>query len=500
MNARTVLSPRRPGRDARAFPILPILVLLAASRAAAQTEPAAPSPAAPAAGEASALDFFLGAEATTETLIAAGARVAALSAEDLARLFDPAPPAEGDAGAAETTARRVGAIRFLRKAAEEQDARPVAGTEAVAAAFAHPSGDLAGEAMALAGAWGVEAARARLAELAGAEEGDTPRLRGAVEGLALLGGDESVAALQTLASRDRGLKVRARAVAALARIDPAAAGLLAAEFLTDPDFANALVEDCSPWEPILGDMVRAFLDRDGGGQAFAVSVASAEVVANGSWALPLDAANAGLGALLGAGRRDAPVFAELRKPVVAGPEGPAFGTHAADAPAVAELIAAVAGGDPAAGANHFARRSRACVVCHAEAAGPGAIGPSIEEMRGLPVERIVAAILRPDEIPGARPSSRIRTDRGRIVRGTVVHEDAERIVVQPPGAAPVAIPIARIAERADGASIMPDLYGELFSADALRDLAAYIARGLPPAETPPEAPAPPEPNTEEPQP
>jgi putative heme-binding domain-containing protein len=354
-----------------------------------------------------------------------------------------------------------------------------------------PEGDLEGRlngllakepggALTLAGLWKVEALRAAAERAARDPAAPLGVRRAALEALADYGARDR---LQELAAAPGA--ARAAAVAALARLDVAAAAGAAAALFAEPG------EDPGP-------VTDAFLSRQGGAEALGAALARAKVSA--------DAAKLALRAMSTAGRPD-PVLRDVL--VKAAGLGAPVPEHSAEFVRALAREAA-AGGDPARGEKVFRGALTNCVTCHAIGGGGGRAGPDLATLgTAMPADLIIESVLWPNrQVKEGYGSTLVVTENDRIVQGYALNEDRQQLVLRDPHTdETVAIPKGDIRARKEAGSIMPEGLAHGLTRGELRDLVRFLTElgkpgpfrvperpivrrwkvGVRPSETPPDA-------------
>ncbi|HMC89212.1 MAG TPA: PVC-type heme-binding CxxCH protein, partial [Gemmataceae bacterium] len=146
--------------------------------------------------------------------------------DELRFVFDRLVEADGQA-----PERQVLLLEALEQAARQRRMRPSGSLDGVADLLSSANEPVRILAARLAGLWKVESLRPRLQELASAAQSSERLREAALEGLAALGGPESRAVLEGLATPKQPLQLRMLAVVALASLDLSVAARRAAEVL-----------------------------------------------------------------------------------------------------------------------------------------------------------------------------------------------------------------------------------------------------------------------------
>ncbi len=375
------------------------------------------------------------------------------TADDLAYLYERATADDGFPEAA-----RLKALEALDEAATTRQLRPKADPAGLVKLLdpanpkVTPAVRLA--AVRLSGTWKEAGAVADLLALAGAKSIGPPARSAAFESLASIGGPEARKAIDALAAPDRPTPVRALAVAALARLDPALAAGQAAGVLS----GEARIEDVAP-------MIGAFLDRKGGSDQLAAALEARKP--------SVDGARLALRAVYLLGRSDEGLVSVLGKSagleVDPGPPTPA------QMEALVKEVAAK--GDAARGEAIFRRAEINCMKCHALNGAAGGVGPELSSL-GLssPVDYVVNSILIPDQAIKEEYQTRlVQTDDGLTLQGIAVEEDDKRLVLKDATGATRVVPIASIEATQKGGSLMPKGLANLLTHTEFVDLVRFLS-------------------------
>jgi putative heme-binding domain-containing protein len=333
-----------------------------------------------------------------------------------------------------------------------------------------PAGDLAGlarligdakadasirlAAVRLAGLWKVEAAEETLGVIAQAPETSEPLRAAALDALADLGGASGRLRIAALAADDRPWNVRARAVAALVKLDIEDAARRVGIVLRD------LTGDHDP-SPLL----EAFLHRQSGAARLAEEI--------GKTQLPADAAKRTLRALYALGGADPALVSVLSQQAGLNAE-----VKPLDKPELDQLIAAVARrGNPERGEALFRRAELSCMKCHALAGAGGGVGPDLSALgSSSPIDYIINSIMLPDQaVKEPYQALLVLTNDGQVYHGIVVDKDNNRLVLKEATGELRVIPVAAIEDQKDGGSLMPKGLVNLLTRDEFIDLVRFLS-------------------------
>ena len=312
----------------------------------------------------------------------------------------------------------------------------------------------------LAAAWRDAAAIPVLEKLAAGERAGGEPQRQAILALATLGTPEAKATIERLCAANRPEPVRLLAIAALGRLDTAAAASRTAEVLAGVTAAAPAAAVKLPT-----DLLDALLDRRDGAAKLAAALATRPPSA--------DVAKMFLRHMYATGRSE---------PVLADALTKAAGIAANPAPPTQEEIVKLAAtvvekGDPARGEAIFRRAEIACMKCHAVTKAGGNIGPELSAVGSIsPPEYIVASILNPDaSIKEAYVTRSVITDSGEVHTGVQVDRDELRVRLRDATGKTITIPTAAIEEEVEGKSLMPKGLTTFLTEQEFLDLARFVS-------------------------
>jgi len=191
---------------------------------------------------------------------------------------------------------------------------------------------------------------------------------------------------------------------------------------------------------------------------------------------PAESALAMLRALATAGRSEPALAASLRK--AAGlPENASILPDYSPEAVTALVRSAQSSGDASKGAAWFRAPQAACLGCHQVGPEGGTTGPNLTSLgRGMTPELITESVLWPHrQIKEGYFLTTITTKDGRIASGYRVREDKDTLVLRTPGSdATEHIATARISERSDTGSLMPDGLTSWMTDQQRLDLLRYL--------------------------
>jgi putative heme-binding domain-containing protein len=127
-------------------------------------------------------------------------------------------------------------------------------------------------------------------------------------------------------------------------------------------------------------------------------------------------------------------------------------------------------------ANGRAIFSTKCATCHKLFDAGSKLGPELTGAQRTSLDYVLDNVLDPNAIvPREYRASVLRLTDGRIVQGVIVEESPQTLAVQTPNET-LRLPVGDIeARKESGLSMMPEGLVDQLSADAIRDLVAYLA-------------------------
>ncbi len=376
-------------------------------------------------------------------------------ASDLAYLLDRATTTDPTAFAA---GPRALALTALVEAASTRNLRPSTDLDRLNRLIAtgpEPDPATRSAAIRLVGIWKLDSAIPGLVAVAGATTGIEAATRSAaIAALAAIGSPPAEAAIERLAGPGSPREVQNSAIAALARLDIAAAA----------DRAAGVIATATP-DQDLAPLVAAFLDRQTGSEALLKAIQRHPPTADG--------ARLTLRAISALGRADETLVAALSK--VAGIEAdPPPPTPVEMAALVTDVTTL---GNAERGERIFRRGEINCTRCHAISGAGGGVGPDLSAV-GLssPVDYVINSILIPDQAVKEEYQTRvILTEDGQILQGIVVEEDDRRVVLKDAVGERRVVATSAIEASKRGGSLMPKgLVATLTRAEFL-DLVRFVS-------------------------
>ena len=282
------------------------------------------------------------------------------------------------------------------------------------------------------------------------------------ESLSEIGGTHS-RDLLARAAKGSPPAVAAKAVVALAALDPGAAAPRAIELLRG--FAKTSAQDDRDSATA---MLSGFLRRKGGSEALRDAVAG---LAEGD--LPADAAKLATRAARASGRDETALIDALSKAAKIAPGPVALGAD--------QMIAMVgevaSSGDPARGEAVFRRKEMQCLNCHAVAGAGGQVGPGLESIgASAPVDYLIDSLLQPSKaVKEGYHAVTVATDDGRVLTGVKLRDDASGLLLRDAEGREVAIPSASVEQKKDAGSLMPAGLTETLTRGEFLDLVRFLS-------------------------
>lgn len=307
----------------------------------------------------------------------------------------------------------------------------------------------------LAGLWGVAEARPKLAALAKDAKAKVDPRKAAIEGLASLGGKESIEVLGALAQKESSADVRRAALVALAGLDAADAATKAV----------TLLEGMKSGEGA-GEVFEAFLARKDGAALLAKALAEKK--------LTQDVAKVGVRSVRISGRPDGGLLDALTK---AG--GLTFGAKKLSSEELKALVSEVVEkGDPAKGEKVFRRTDQLCLKCHAIGGAGGSVGPDLASVGAVAqIDYLIESLLEPSKaIKENYHSLLVTTTKGRQYTGILVRKTKTALVLRNDRDEEVTIPLKDVDEqRPSKTSLMPDGLTDVLTRAELVDLVSFLS-------------------------
>lgn len=320
------------------------------------------------------------------------------------------------------------------------------------------SDELRAAAVRAAGAWKLRALSEAIRSLATAPDSDqrvSGLVRdGAIDGLVMLGGPASVAALERLALGGRSYENRQRAISALANLNVQAAARHAVVLL------NALPAEAQP-----GDVIGALLAHKSGPEALIGELQGKT--------LPPDVAKLLLRSVQGAASPSPKLLDAVRS------AGKLADTGWKLSPELVQQLTAdvAAQGNAARGEAIFRRGELQCLKCHAIAGAGGRVGADLISLGATAqVDYVIESLLNPNaKVKEGYHSKLIVTDEGRIVTGIPIRESKTEVVLRDAEDREISVPVSSIEEKTDGRSLMPDGAVDSLTRQELVDLVRFLS-------------------------
>lgn len=306
----------------------------------------------------------------------------------------------------------------------------------------------------VAGAWRVESLRDRLKGLVDSQSASLAERTAALEGWALLGGNDVAGPLLSWAGAGSPGAVRSSALVALVPLRGPDAARLSADWLAgeaDPDAVRSIAAAFIRQKESL-PLLRAALESR------KPSAANAAVL---------------LEELARSGRQD-PVLTSLLW-TAAGARKRSGGWTLSDIPAV--VAAARSSGNLVRGGEVFRSAQLACTSCHSVDGTPGKVGPVLAALgTAQSLESITGAIIAPQkEVKEGFMATEIITRDGTTYQGYLRGETPEAMTLADHlSGQTVVLPKSTITVFRQLGSLMPEGLVDTLSTEDLRDLIAYL--------------------------
>jgi putative heme-binding domain-containing protein len=350
---------------------------------------------------------------------------------------------------------RVHVLEALEAAASKRPLPAAVDPGRLASLFDHVDAALAAAALRLSGAWKLQGVRPQVERIAADPRTAASRRQAAVRALVGLGGPLTKRRLMALAGVEVPYAVRVDAIAGLTALDLPQAAALAV-----PLFRQPVRADQNPAE-----LFTAFLERAGGPQALAAALAKEPP--------SVDAARVGLRRVHGSGVPAPALVAILRAA-----NGEVGRARKLDAREERRLLALVRSqGDPGRGEAVFRRADLGCMQCHALAGAGGKVGPDLATVgASAPLDYLLESVVLPAKvIKDGYTCVQVVTRQGRVLRGILLRESPQEVVLRDPSHDEVVVPAADIEERATGGSLMPDGLDQTLTDAELADLVRFLS-------------------------
>ncbi|HLI99300.1 MAG TPA: PVC-type heme-binding CxxCH protein, partial [Bradyrhizobium sp.] len=313
-----------------------------------------------------------------------------------------------DAGRAERWAATAKLLAALTEAALRRKVVP-AGDLSPVGNLLNRDAELSAAVWRAVGVWKIDALRPRLEDFTSNAAEYDPVVKGAIDGLVLLGGDPSRRILSKLGQPPRPRPLRRAATVALAGLDPAAAANAAIELLTDhPSSEEAAALFAALWQQKAGPA--AFL------------------AALGEYRLSADVAKLGVRSARTSGRDLADVIAALMKSGGLS-DGPKT-LSAQEMHALVELVKER--GDAARGEAIFRRADQVCLKCHSVSGAGGQVGPDLASIgASAQVDYLIESLVEPNKaIKENYHSLIVENAAGKTVTGVKVRTTEAELILR----------------------------------------------------------------------
>jgi putative heme-binding domain-containing protein len=308
------------------------------------------------------------------------------------------------------------------------------------------------EALRLIGAWKLIDLRARLSDLATAADTPDALRAGAIEGLARMGGRESIYVLQQLSGPPTPAKVRRMALSGLAIADLKQAVKSGAQMIASGDD--------NP-----GEILGALLGREGAARALVTALQNVKV--------PRDTAKLSLRYLQSSTMQDARLMAIFSE---------AAGTTNAPVKLTAEQMKqmtdeVLAKGDAARGELVFRRPETNCYQCHSIAGAGGWLAPDLSSIGATAqLDYLINSVLDPNkDIKDGYDGYMVVTKSGDAYSGIKVLQDSSHLVLRDNDHQALAIPLTEVKAQRSIGSLMPVGLADAITQQEFLDLIKFLS-------------------------
>lgn len=309
-------------------------------------------------------------------------------------------------------------------------------------------------AMRLAGRWKLEGLRRNLTEQVLDNKAAASVQLAAIDGLAYLGGGESIRKLDELVRGKQAISLRSHACAALASLDLKKASACAV-FL--------LGQNAAGWDP--DEVVKRIVQQKKGPEALTTALTNATI--------STDLAKLALRSLRTSGRENPELLEAITK------AGKLNAKRVApDAKQLADLVQLVIrNGNESRGESIYRRKDLSCIKCHAISGVGGLVGPDLGSIgASAPVDYLIESILVPNKaVKENYHSWLVATKEGRFYTGIKVREANGELVLRDAEDREIRIPAASIDEKTIAPSLMPEGLTDNLTQPELLDLVRFLS-------------------------
>ena len=340
-------------------------------------------------------------------------------------------------------------VQQLSRVSQQRSVRPNVATPQLIEMMKSKHPALSAAAIQIAGIWKVNAAIPLLIDLANQNS------LGAVDSLAMIGGEKSKQTLVSLTSPDRSMAVRQRATNVMTLIDKN----LAAE-----KAVALLIDSPTDWDP---KYAIDFLLKTSGGPGALISALEKKNI-------DAEVAKLAIRAAQSSPTPSKPLITAFRKSGkldlakwIASPE------------LTDSLMQKVAAkGDPVRGELIYRREKLQCMKCHAIGGAGGIVGPEMNSIgASAQVDYLIESLLEPSKKVKENYNSRIvQTIDGLQFSGIPIRENKQQTVLRTAEGKVVSISAEDIEATKDGRSLMPEGLVDGLAEDELVDLVTFLSR------------------------
>ncbi len=350
---------------------------------------------------------------------------------------------------------RVALLNKLLDATRQRRVKPAGKLDAVAELIGHQNQSLASTALRAAGTWKIGTARAKILELIESKQTPGRMRQAAIDGIALLGGNESKQTLAALSAKDKPMGVRMSAAVALSSLDVQHGAQAIATIIAElPNSADAQ------------GMLRPLLTRKGAPEALAKALTGKS--------LPPDVAKRAVRTVNSSGRQAPQLLnAIMEAGQLTQPKRTL--TEAEMSSLVEEVLAK---GNPARGEQIYRSAQLRCATCHAIGGAGGAVGPDMTSLgASAPVDYIIESLMNPAaKVKEGYHAKQIETKDGDIIVGVFVRKTDTGVILRTSEDKEVTIAANNIFSQKDAPSLMPPGLTDGLTRPEFVDLVAFMSK------------------------
>lgn len=308
--------------------------------------------------------------------------------------------------------------------------------------------------MRLIGLWKLEAERSLLTSWVKNGKAPAELRNAALEGLVLLGGQETEFLFDDLLEPSQPAELRRQVIAAWVPLNLNHVAWKAAEFLTEAKSVDGL-----------DSLYAAFLARKDAPDALAKELTGKK--------LDPDVAKLGLRVIRASGQTPQPLIDALTK------AGNLQVQQKEPTPEEVKTLVAesLKIGDPKRGEIVFRRKDMQCVACHGIGGAGGQVGPDLTSIgASAQPDYLVESLRIPNKaVKEGYHALRVVTDDDKVFLGIKLRETDSELVLRTPEDKEISIPVKSIAEKGNTRSLMPDGLTDPLTRQEFADLTRFLS-------------------------